>query len=91
MLEGILVPAKATIAKKIPLAQSPTKDFLFWPFTTNGQYNCKLGYRFLKDLEVESVRLNLINHFIDFIPCQFACNSALRNPVFRWESCKGSV
>ena len=38
-----------------------------------------------------SVRLNLINHFVGFIPCQFACNSAFRNPVFRWESCKGSV
>ena len=37
------------------------------------------------------VRLNLINHFIGFIPCQFACNSALRNPVFRWETCKNSV
>ena len=37
------------------------------------------------------VRLNLINHFVGFISCQFACNSALRNPVFRWESCKGSV
>ena len=37
------------------------------------------------------VRLNLINHFIGFIPCQFACNSTFRNPVFRWESCKGSV
>ena len=22
---------------------------------------------------------------------KFACNSAFRNPVFRWESCKGSV
>jgi len=37
------------------------------------------------------VRLNLINHFVVFIPCQFAYNSAFRNPVFRWESCKGSV
>ena len=37
------------------------------------------------------VRLNLINHFVGFIPCQFACNSTLRNPVFRWESCKGNV
>ena len=35
--------------------------------------------------------MNLINHFVGFIPCQFACNSTLRNPVFRWESCKGSV
>ena len=38
-----------------------------------------------------TIRLNLINHFVGFIPCQFACNSALRNPIFRWESCKGSV
>ena len=39
----------------------------------------------------EIVRLNLINHFVGFIPCQFACNSTLRNPIFRWESCKGIV
>ena len=37
------------------------------------------------------VRLNLINHFVGFISCQFACNSAFRNLVFRWDSCKGSV
>ena len=37
------------------------------------------------------VRLNLINYFAGFIPCQFACNSTFRNLVFRWESCKGSV
>ena len=37
------------------------------------------------------LRLNLINHSVGFISCQFACNSALSNPVFRWKSCKGSV
>ena len=31
------------------------------------------------------------HHFVGFIPCQFACNSAFRNPVFRCESCKGSA
>ena len=39
----------------------------------------------------DNVRLNLINHFVGFIPYQFACNSTFRNPVFRWESCKSSV
>ena len=39
----------------------------------------------------EIVRLNLSNHFVGFIPCQFACNLALRNLVFKWESCKESV
>ena len=37
------------------------------------------------------VRLKLNNHFIGFIPCQFACNLAFKNPVFRYESCQGSV
>ena len=48
-------------------------------------------YRYNAILSNIGVRLNLINHFVGFISCQFACNSTLRNPVFRWESCKGSV
>ena len=39
----------------------------------------------------EIVRLNLINHVLALFREKFACNSALKNPVFRWESCKGSV
>ena len=53
MLKGVLIPAKAELAKKIPFARSQTEDFLFWPFTANGQYNCKYRYLFLKDLETE--------------------------------------
>ena len=37
------------------------------------------------------VRLNLINHVLTLFRDKFACNTALRNPVFRWKSCKGSV
>ena len=54
MLEGILIPAEAELAKKIPLPRSQTEDVLYWPFTANGQYNCKSGYKFLKDLEMDS-------------------------------------
>ena len=39
----------------------------------------------------ELVRLNLINHMLALFHDKFVCNTALRNPVFRWESCKGSV
>ena len=45
---------------------------------------------FLKE-NFDGVRFKLINHFVGFILCQFAYNSAFRNLVFRWESCKGSV
>ena len=38
-----------------------------------------------------SVRLNLINHVLVLFRDKFACNTTLRNPVFRWESCKSSV
>ena len=51
----------------------------------------KIDVKSLVISSVAIVRLNLINHFVGFIPCQFACNSALRNLAFRWESCKGSV
>ena len=37
------------------------------------------------------VRLNLINHVLALFHDIFACNIALRNPVFRCESCKGSM
>ena len=37
------------------------------------------------------VRLNLINHVLALFRDKFTCNTALRNPVFRCESCKGSV
>ena len=37
------------------------------------------------------VRLNLINHFVGLFCDNIACNLAISNPVFRWESYKGSV
>lgn len=38
--------------KKIPIARNTTNDSLFWPFFADGHYNCKLGYCFLKELDV---------------------------------------
>ena len=45
----------------------------------------------IKATEIETVRLNLINHVLALFHDKFACNTALRNHVFRWKSCKGSV
>ena len=42
-------------------------------------------------LIIHGVWLNLINHVLALFRDKFACNTALRNLVFRWESCKGSV
>ncbi|KAK9991789.1 hypothetical protein SO802_026774 [Lithocarpus litseifolius] len=35
--------------KKIPLSKKVTEDVLYWPFTSNGEYNSKSGYRFFKE------------------------------------------
>ena len=40
---------------------------------------------------ISSVRLNLFNHVLGLFHAKFACNLAIRYPVFRWELCKGSV
>ena len=39
-------------------------------------------------LYVNVVRLNLFNHVLALFRAKFACNSANRNSVFRWELCK---
>ena len=41
--------------------------------------------------KIKIIRLNLINHLLALFRAKFACNLAINNPVFRWESCKGSV
>ena len=55
MLKGLLIPAEAELALRLPLPRSQTEDVLFWLFTADGQYNCKSGYKFLKDLEENPV------------------------------------
>ena len=37
------------------------------------------------------VRLNLLNHVLALFRAKFACNLAIRYPVFKWEFCKDSV
>ena len=39
----------------------------------------------------EIVRLNLFNHVLALLHAKFACNLAIRYPIFMWELCKGNV
>jgi len=41
--------------------------------------------------EKELIRLNLFNYVLALFRAKFACNLAIRYPVFRWKLCKGSV
>ena len=48
-MDGLFVAEDAEIIKAIPLSCVRMEDVLFWPYTSNGVYNCKSGYRFLKE------------------------------------------
>ena len=45
----------------------------------------------IKRFQLVFVRLNLFNHVLALFHAKFACNLAIRYPVFRWELCKGSM
>ena len=51
MVDGMFAPEEAEEIKNIPLARVATEDSLFWPLAQDGKFNCKLGYRFLKEAE----------------------------------------
>ena len=56
VIDGIFSPEEAAIIKKIPLSRRVVEDVLVWPYTQDGQYTCKTGYRFLKEeAEMDSV------------------------------------
>ena len=48
MVEGLFHEEEAKLIKKIPLSCFASEDILYWPYSSNGLYNCKLGYKFLK-------------------------------------------
>ena len=51
LIDGIFSFEEAELIKKIPLSRMDVEDVLIWPHLQDGQYSCKLGYRFLKDEE----------------------------------------
>ena len=48
MMEGLFNEEEAELIKQIPLSRSATEDTLFWPYSSNGLFSCKSGYKFLK-------------------------------------------
>ena len=48
LIDGIFIPEEADLVKIILLSRQEVEDSLFSPFTHNGSYTSKSGYRFLK-------------------------------------------
>lgn len=43
VVDGLFAPEEAEMIKKMPLACGATEDILFWPYLSDGNYNCKSG------------------------------------------------
>ena len=48
VIDGVFAQDEAALIKKIPLGRIASEDILFWPYSPDGRYNRKSGYRFLK-------------------------------------------
>ena len=48
-------------------------------------------YYLVRKSKKDSVRLNFFNHVLALFHAKFAYNSTIKNPIFRWELCKGCV
>ena len=49
LINGIFASEKVAIIKKIPLGRVASEDVVIWPYSHDGRYTCKLGYRFLNE------------------------------------------
>ncbi|KAL0006673.1 hypothetical protein SO802_008175 [Lithocarpus litseifolius] len=64
LVDGLFVEEDAELIKKIPLSKNVTEDVLYWPYTSNGEYSSKSGYRFLKE-EAEQLHSPQVPPFRD--------------------------
>ena len=92
IMDGLFVEADAEIIKKIPLSQLATDDVLYWPFSSNGDYSCKSGYRFLKD-EAEQLDTNRVPPLKDKNLWKAIWSMCVPQKVknFLWRTCHNAI
>ena len=49
VVDGLFAPKEVEMVKNMPLAHGAAEDILFWPYSSDGNCNCKSCYRFLKE------------------------------------------
>ena len=91
MIKGVFIPAEAELVRKIPLPRSQIEDVLYWPFTVDGQYNCKSGYKFLKDLEENSEVSTLLEVDKKVWKCIWSLEVPNKYKNMLWRACKNSL
>ena len=91
MIKGVFIPAEAELVRKIPLPRSQIEDVLYWPFTVDGQYNCKSGYKFLKHLEENSEVSTLLEVDKKVWKCIWSLEVPNKYKNMLWRACKNSL
>ena len=70
---------------------SISTEFQFKCLSKILKFSSIFGLNFCITWLIVYVRLNLFNHVLALFRAKFACNLAIRYPVFMWELCKGNV
>ena len=91
MVYGMFVPHEAEMIKKIPLSRVPLEDVLCWPFSQDGRYTCKSGYRFLKDKENSDSSLTTANQDKELWRGVWSLNSLNKVKNQLCQACKNSL
>ena len=84
--------ANVEIIKKIPLSQLAIDDVLYWPSSSNGDYSCKSGYKFLKE-EVEQLDINWVPPLRDKNLWKAIWSMRVPQKVknFLWRACRNAI
>ena len=53
ILEHSFYEFEANLIRKIPLCKSQQQDVLIWPFTSDGDYSVKSGYKFMQNKKLQ--------------------------------------
>ena len=92
MVDGLFMEEDAELIKKIPLSKKVIKDVLYWPFTSNGEYSSKSGYKFLKEKaeQLHSTQVPLLRdkHLWKAI---WAMHVPQKMKNFMWRACRNAM
>ena len=90
IIDGLFAPNEDDLIKRIPLAWMACADEIFYPFTQQGNYTCKSGYKFLKE-SYDGLDSGEEQPDTNFWRKVWMLKGPKKIKNFIWRACKGSI
>ena len=93
MVEGLFNEEEAELINQIPLSRPAAEDSLFWPYSSNGLYNCKSRYKFLKMEEelMERTHDSATNEDTQVWKQIWSMNMPQKVKTLLWKACREAM